>query len=375
LSISFCFTRIDDLPKIGASPTPPELAPMTVIPLPSQIDNRQWLYRRHPAGLVGPEHYELVTTPLATALAAGEVLVAARYWSVDPSMRINQSLKPTYNELPHPLDTVQTAGVVAQVMASSVPGLMPGDWVEGLLGWQTHARVHHSVLRKLDPALAAPSTALGVLGMPGRTAWFGLMESGRPKAGEVVVVSGAAGAVGSLVAQFALKNGCRVLGIAGGEAKCQWLRQTLGLTWALDYKAFATTEALAAELQRLTGGVDVYFDNVGGWITDAVIPLINRRARIVICGAISQYSGGLDAPELGPRFLHHLLYQRATIQGMLARDYLHRMDELLRAVGPMVQRGEIVFEESIVSGFDNLPATLQSLFTSDHRGKLLVAAS
>jgi NADPH-dependent curcumin reductase CurA len=115
-------------------------------------------------------------------------------------------------------------------------------------------------------------------------------------------------------------------------------------------------------------------DNVGGWIADAVIPIINRRARIVICGAISQYSGGLDAPELGPRFLHHLLYQRATIQGMLARDYLHRMDEMLRVVGPMVQRGDLVFEETVVHGFEQLPSTLQSLFTSDHRGKLLVQA-
>ena len=338
------------------------------------IDNRQWIYRRHPEGLVGPEHYELRTQALATDLSAGEVLVQAGYWSVDPYMRINQSLKPTYNELPHPLDTVQSAGVVGRVLASAAAGFTAGDWVEGLLGWQTHARVHHSVLRKLDPGLAAPSTALGVLGMPGRTAWFGLMESGRPKAGEVVVVSGAAGAVGSLVAQFALRNGCRVLGLAGGAAKCDWLRERLGLTWALDYKAYPDATALSAEIRRLTQGVDVYFDNVGGWITDAVIPVIQRRARIVICGAISQYSGQLDTPESGPRFLHHLLYQRATIQGMLARDYLHRMDEMLRVVGPMVQRGEIVFEQTVVQGFEQLPATLQSLFSGDHRGKLLVEA-
>jgi NADPH-dependent curcumin reductase CurA len=340
-----------------------------------QIDNRQWIYRRHPEGLVGPEHYELRTETLSTELSAGEVLVQAKYWSVDPYMRINQSLKPTYNELPHALNTVQTAGAVGQVLASGAAHLQAGDWVEGMLGWQTHARVHQSMLRKLDVGIAPPSTALGVLGMPGRTAWFGLMESGRPKAGEVVVVSGAAGAVGSLVAQFALRNGCRVLGIAGGQAKCDWLRERLGLTWALDYKAFADSAALSAEIKRLTQGVDVYFDNVGGWITDAVIPIINRRARIVICGAISQYSGGLDNAELGPRFLHHMLYQRATIQGMLARDYLHRMDEMLRVVGPMVQRGDIVFEETVVHGFEQLPVTLQSLFTSDHRGKLLVQAS
>ncbi len=336
------------------------------------IKNQQWIYIRHPDAIVGPEHYELRSEALSTSLSAGEVLVEAQYISVDPYMRINQSLKPTYNELPHALNTVQTAGVVARVLASSVPHLAVGDSVEGMLGWQTHARVHHSVLRKLDPSIAPVSTALGVLGMPGRTAWFGLTESGRPHAGEVVVVSGAAGAVGSLVAQFAKRHGCKVLGIAGGKAKCTWLNESLGLDWAVDYKAHSTAETLAAEIKALTGGVDVYFDNVGGMVSDAVIPLINRRARIVICGSISQYSGALDQAEMGPRFLHHMLYQRATIQGMLARDYLHRMDEMLAIVAPMVKAGEIVFEESIVEGFNQLPVALNNLFTGEHRGKLLV---
>lgn len=129
---------------------------------------------------------------------------------------------------------------------------------------------------------------------------------------------------------------------------------------------------MSARIKQLTGGVDVYFDNVGGMISDAVIPLINRRARIVICGSISQYSGGLDQPEMGPRFLHHMLYQRATIQGMLARDYVHRMDEMIVLVGPLVKAGEIIFEETVVHGFEQLPAVLNSLFTGDHRGKLLV---
>ncbi len=341
-------------------------------PLPAAIDNRQWLLERYPEGVVGPEHYRKRVEPLNTQLASSEVLVQARYISVDPYMRINHSLKPTYNETPHPLGAVQGAGVVAQVLASSVAHLRKGDWVEGMLGWQTHARVHHSVLRKLDPAVAPVSTALGVLGMPGRTAWFGLIESGRPHAGEVVVVSGAAGAVGSLVGQFAKRHGCTVLGIAGGAAKCAWLQDTLGFDHAIDYKAHADAAALSSAINALVGGVDVYFDNVGGTITDAVIPLVNLRARIVICGTISQYSGGLDQPELGPRFLHHMLYKRATIQGMLARDYAHRMDEMLRIVGPWVQSGEIVFEETVVEGFEKLPSTLNHLFTGDHRGKLLV---
>jgi len=334
--------------------------------------HRRWIYRRHPTGVVGPEHYELAEGPLDATLSDGEVLVRARFVSVDPYMRINQSLKPTYNERPHALDTVQTAGVVGQVVASRSPGFAGGDWVEGMLGWQTHARTHGSALRKLDPALAPVSTALGVLGMPGRTAWFGLTESGRPRAGEVLVVSGAAGAVGSLVAQFGKRHGMRVLGIAGGAAKCEWLTSALGLDWALDYRAFAGAQGLAAAIKARTGGVDVYFDNVGGWITDAVIPIVNLRARVVVCGSISQYSGGLDTPEPGPRFLHHLLYQRATLQGMLARDYLHRMDEMIRIVGPWVQRGEIVFEETIVHGFEQLPQALNRLFTGEHRGKLLV---
>jgi len=189
-----------------------------------------------------------------------------------------------------------------------------------------------------------------------------------------VVVSGAAGAVGSLVVQFAKRHGARVLGIAGGPAKCDWLRQTLGADWAIDYKAHDSADSLGAAIRALTGGVDVYFDNVGGMVTDAVIPLINRRARIVICGQISQYGGGLETPQLGPRLLHHMLYQRATIQGMLARDYLHRMDEMVRIVAPWVRAGEIVFEETVIHGFEQLPGALNSLFTGDHRGKLLVRA-
>ncbi len=333
--------------------------------------HQQWIYRRHPDGLVSGDHYELRSEPLAMDLSSGEVLVQAAYISVDPYMRINQSRKPTYNPEPHPLGAVQAAGVVGRVLGSAATGLREGDWVEGMLGWQTHARVHASVLRKLDPDAAPVSTALGVLGMPGRTAWFGLTESGRPRAGDVVVVSGAGGAVGSLVVQFARMHGCRVLGIAGGAAKCHWLTAALGADWALDYKTH-DADSLGEAIRAITGGVDVYFDNVGGWISDAVLPRINRRARIVICGQISQYSGGLDVPEAGPRLLQHLLYQRATMQGMLARDYVHRMDEMIGAVAPWVRSGELVLEETIIDGFERLPDALSQLFTGEHRGKLLV---
>ena len=337
----------------------------------AQYQNRQWIYRRQPAAQIGPEHYELVETPLDAELAQDEVLIAARYISVDPYMRINQAVGNTWQP-PHPFNVVQSASVVGQVIASRAAAYAEGDWVTAYSGWQTYAKLHASALTKLNPDQAPVTTALGVLGMPGRTAWFGLTEAGRPKAGEVVVVSGAAGAVGSLVVQFAKRHGCKVLGIAGGAEKCAFVRERLGADYAIDYKAHADAASLAKAIQAAVGGVDVYFDNVGGMTTDAVIPLINRRARIIICGQISQYSGGLDAPELGPRFLHHMLYQRATIQGILARDYVHRMDEMLPITAPWVKSGELVFEETIVDGFEQLPATLNRLFTGDHRGKLLV---
>ncbi|MBA3487897.1 MAG: NADP-dependent oxidoreductase [Lysobacter sp.] len=344
---------------------------MAAHPLPEHLVNRQWIYRQRPTDVVGEAHYALQETTLSTALAPGEVLLAAHYISVDPYMRINQSSQPTWME-PHPLDAVQGAGVVAQVLASAADGLSTGQWVSAYTGWQTLAKAHISGLTPLDPGQAPVTTALGVLGMPGRTAWFGLTEVGRAKAGEVVVVSGASGAVGSLVVQFAKRHGCTVVGIAGGAHKCEFVTGRLGADFAIDYRAHASSETLGEAIRAVVGGVDVYFDNVGGQVTDAVLPLINRRARVIICGQISQYSAGLDTPAQGPRLLHHLLYQRATVQGILARDYTHRMDEMLAVVGPWVQAGQVVFEQTMVEGFEQLPATLNRLFTGEHLGKLLV---
>ncbi len=335
------------------------------------FQNRQWFYTRRPTGRVGPEHYELRESTVEAALSVNEVIVRARYISVDPYMRIQQHERNTY-DVPHPLGIVQRAGVVGQVVASNSSRLAVDDWVLSYGGWQLYDKCHANDLQKLDPDSAPVSTALGVLGMPGRTAWFGLMEAGRPKPGDTLVVSGAAGAVGSLVAQFGKRAGCRVVGIAGGPDKCRYLLNTLGLDGAVDYRAFADANALRAELLRQTGGVDVYFDNVGGMVTDAVIPLIKRRARIVICGTIAQYDGGLDTPDLGPRFLQHMLFERATIQGILARDYLHRMDEMRAVVGPWVKDRSIVFDETFVDGFEQLPHALNMLFDGKNTGKLLV---
>jgi NADPH-dependent curcumin reductase CurA len=335
------------------------------------LDNDQWIYARRPDGRVGAEHYELRRTAVDQSLAANEVLVATRYISVDPYMRIQQAVRDTY-DVPHPLGIVQRAGTVGQVIATANARFAIGDWVLGYGGWQRYHKSHADELQKLDPDAAPVTTALGVLGMPGRTAWFGLMDAGRPKPGETLLVSGAAGAVGSLVAQFGKRAGCRVVGIAGGASKCGFLVDRLKLDAAIDYRLHSTAATLAIEIQRLIGGVDVYFDNVGGWITDAVIPLIKRRARVIICGAISQYDGGLDRPDSGPRLLQHLLFQRATIQGILARDYVYRMDEMKAIVAPWVKNGDIVFEETVIDGFEQLPAALNSLFSGQNLGKLLV---
>ena len=335
------------------------------------FDNQQWFYIKRPEGRVGAEHYELRESALPAALARNEVIVRAKYISVDPYMRIQQALRNTY-DVPHPLGIVQRAGVVGEVVASASESFAAGDWVLAYSGWQRYATCHAGELTKLDPTVAPVSTALGVLGMPGRTAWFGLMEAGRPKPGDTLVVSGAAGAVGSLVGQFGKKAGCRVVGIAGGARKIKFLTEKLGFDAAVDYRAHPHHAELMAAIREATGGVDVYFDNVGGMVSDAVIPLIKRRARIVICGAIAQYDGGLDRPDLGPRFLQHMLYERATIQGILARDYTHRMDEMRPVVSAWIRQGEIVFEETFVDGFDQLPAALNMLFTGQNIGKLLV---
>ncbi|SFV00397.1 hypothetical protein SAMN05216350_11218 [Polaromonas sp. YR568] len=335
------------------------------------MENKQWIYANRPTGRVGTEHFELRHTTLDTSLARNEVLLKAHFISVDPYMRIQQHERRTYDE-PHPLGIVQRAGVVSRVLSSASDHFKEGDWVLGYNGWQTFDKCHASELKKLDPDAAPVSTALGVLGMPGRTAWFGLMEAGKPRPGETLVVSGAAGAVGSLVAQFGKRAGCRVIGLAGGSEKCAYLKDRLGLDEAIDYKKFPDALSLHTYLKTLVGGVDVYFDNVGGMITDAVIPLINLRGRIVICGTISQYDGGLDHPEMAPRVLQHMLFQRATIQGILARDFAHRIDEQIAILAPWVRSKEIVFDETVVDGFENLPNALNMLFEGKNIGKLLV---
>jgi hypothetical protein len=337
---------------------------------------KKWIYTARPDGEGTPAHYRLETEETELRPVRGEVVVEGRFWSVDPYMRIQQSAGDTW-EAPHPINEVQGGDVVGQVVAigENAESLRPGDWVETYMGWRSHAIRAVTTCRKLDPSLAPPSTALHVLGMPGRIAYFGLLEAGQPKPGESLVVSGAAGAVGSIVGQIGKLAGLRVIGITGSVEKARWLTGELGFDAVINYHEHPTMDAMVdAFRQHCPDGVDVYFDNTGGHVTDAVIQSMNTRARIVICGQISQYQGGLDHPNQGPRLLQHFLYKRATMQGVLARDYTHRMDEMLKIMGPWVRDGRIRYSETFMDGFERLPDALSALFTGANTGKLMVRA-
>lgn len=278
---------------------------------------------------------------------------------------------------PHPLGKVQSGGAVCQVLVSkdATGNIEKGDIVLTGSGWQTHPVIAAASCHRIewDPKVAPHSYALGILGMPGRTAYFGLYDAGKPKEGETVVVSAAAGAVGSIVVQLAKLRGCRVVAIAGSEAKIKWLKEELHADEALNYKPWKTIDDVRNALaSACPAGVDVYFDNVGGMITDAIIlHLINNFARIVICGQITQYEGHLDHPEQGPRFLHRILYTRSTIQGILSRDYESRTNEMRQMISWLAE-GKLKFAETTVEGFEKLPQALNSLFHGEHTGKLVV---
>ncbi|GAA4277366.1 NADP-dependent oxidoreductase [Aquimarina mytili] len=341
----------------------------------TEFKNKQWIYTKRPEKLVDDSHYTLNESTINTAqLRPGQAIIHSEFFSVDPYMRIQQSSKDTWEE-PHPLNTIQGGAVVGKIIAINdiQSDLNEGDWVLSYTGWQEYAIADISSLRKLDPREVPVTTALGVLGMPARIAYFGLIEAGKPKQGETVVVSGASGAVGQVVAQIAKIKGCKVVGIAGSDEKTKYLRETLNLDAVINYKKHSSALAMKNVLSRVCPeGIDIYYDNVGGYITDAIFEVINLRARIIICGQISQYSGGLDDPELGPRFLHKMLYKRATIQGVLARDYNDRMDEMLKEMTPWVKDESLKYKETIVHGFENLPKALNMLFFGKNTGKLIV---
>ncbi|MEZ5402370.1 MAG: NADP-dependent oxidoreductase [Bryobacteraceae bacterium] len=297
----------------------------------------------------------------------GEFVIETAYLSVDPYMRGRMRDRASY-AAPTELGETMTGGGVGRVVASRNARFVEGDWVEGMTGWQTHVAARGSGFRKLDPSVAPVSTALGVLGMPGLTAYFGLFDVGGARAGETVLVSGAAGAVGSTVGQLAKIAGCRVVGIAGTDDKVRWLTEELGFDAAFNYK---TEPDLRARIGALCpNGVDVYFDNVGGPISDAAMPALALRARIAVCGQISQYNS--EEGEQCPRHWFHLIIKRARIEGFLVFDFAARYEEGLARLTEWVRGGRLKYREHFEDGIGRIPAAFIGMMQGANTGKMLV---
>jgi hypothetical protein len=327
--------------------------------------NRQFKLARRPKGMVSREDFEYAQAPLAQP-ADGEVLVKVEYISLDPAMRGWMNEGKSYIP-PVGIGEVMRAGAVGKVDSSKDPGFQEGDEVVGTLGVQEYAIAKGKNLTKVSSKLAPLPVFLGTLGMPGMTAYFGLLDVGKPKEGETVVVSGAAGAVGTVVGQIAKIKGCRVVGIAGGKDKCDWIVKDLGFDAAIDYKH---DDVKAALKQHCPKGVDVYFDNVGGDILDTVLTQLAMRARIVVCGAISQYNN--TTPVKGPSNYLSLLVNRARMEGMVVFDYASRYAEAAREMAGWMAQGKLKTREDIVEGIETFPETLLKLFKGENTGKLVL---
>ncbi len=316
-----------------------------------------------PDGLPRDTDFELRTQP-APALADGQVRVAVRYISIDPAMRVWMSEQKSYWP-PVGLGEVMRADGIGEVVESRHPGFAAGAWVSGLLGVQDSVVGDGRGLRAFDAsALPHPTWALGVLGAAGLTAWFGLNEIGKPQAGETVVVSAAAGAVGSAAVQIAKNRGCRVVGIAGGAGKCAFVRDELGADAAIDYKSEPVLKALST---HCPGGVDVYFDNVGGEILDAVLRRLRLKARIVLCGGISQYNASGDVR--GPANYLALIAARARMEGFVVIDYLTRAAEAHAEMVPWIRAGKLKTRVDTARGLETFAEALRRVYSGANFGK------
>jgi len=328
--------------------------------------NHQVRLAARPSGLPQPSDWAHTEEPVPTA-GPGELVVEVDYLSLDPAMRGWMNAGASYIE-PVELGAVMRAGAVGRVVASEHDGFPVGAHVSGAFGVQEVALTDGRGVTVVDPALAPLPTYLGTLGMTGMTAYFGLFDVGRPVAGQTVVVSGAAGAVGSVVGQLAKIHGCRVVGIAGGPDKCRWLTDDLGFDAAIDYKAEDVRQALR---EHAPHGVDVYFDNVGGDILDAALTRLARHARIVICGAISQYNA--TEGVRGPVNYLSLLVQRASMTGMVVFDYADRFGQAAGEMAGWIADGRLVSREEVVpGGVAAFPDALLRLFAGENTGKLVL---
>lgn len=334
--------------------------------------NHQVRLAQRPTTTATREHWSFTTEPVGEP-AEGGVLVKTLSLSLDPAMRGWLNDAKSYIP-PVAIGEVMRAGGVGRVIASRNPAFAVGDTVQGRLGVQEYlllapGEIKPSGLNKIDLGLGSIGQWLNVLGMPGMTGYFGLLDIGQPKPGETVVVSGAAGAVGQTVGQLAKIKGCRVVGIAGGAAKCDWVVKELGFDACIDYKAGAVREGLK---QHCPKGVDIYFDNVGGEILDHVLAKLARKARVIICGAISQYNNANSMPGEGPRNYLSLLVNRARMEGMVVFDYADRYPIAIAELAGYLKDGRMQSKEDTVQGLDTFPETLNKLFAGGNFGKLVL---
>ena len=330
--------------------------------------NRQITLAARPQGLPKETDFKLVESPVPV-IQDGEFLVKTNYVSVDPYMRGRMNEGKTYTD-GIPLGAVFGGGTVGTVVESKRNGVKVGDVIAGAWRWQEYAVVTPQTeeINRIDPSLAPISTALGILGMPGMTAYFGLLAITDPQPGETVVVSGAAGAVGSAVGQIAKIKGCRVVGIAGSRDKVDYVTHDLGFDAAFNYK---DVDDYFAKLKELCpNGIDVYFDNVGGPITDAAFRLINTHARISVCGQISQYN--LEKPEMGPRQLSLLVSRQAKAEGFLAFQFSDRYPEAKAEMAGWIKEGRLKYRENIIEGIENTPKAFIGMLQGENIGKQLV---
>jgi NADPH-dependent curcumin reductase CurA len=331
--------------------------------------NRQWRLAARPVGLIKESDFEWTQEPVP-APGEGELIVHNLYLSLDPTYRGWMNETATYLR-PVAIGEVMrgiTIGVVERSRHAQFP---EGTLVQGTLGWQDYALTNGTGLTVLPNNPSIPLTAhLGLFGIIGPTAYFGLLDIGKPQAGETLVVSAAAGAVGSLVGQIGKIRGCRVVGIAGSEEKCRWIKDELGFDAALNYK----TEPVRASLkQHCPDGIDIHFENVGGEILDAALSWINLRARIVLCGLISQYNATKPVP--GPYYFANILVKRARVEGFIVLDYMHRAQEAIRDLSQWYAEGRLRYRVDVVEGLENAPRAINKLFDGSNMGKLVVKVS
>ena len=340
------------------------------MPAIDSLTNHQVRLAARPVGLPTRANWDF-TTEAVPEPASGGVLVRTLFLSLDPAMRGWMNDAKSYIA-PVGVGEVMRAGGIGVVVASKNPAFAAGDTVSAGLGVQEYCLIPEAELKrngifKIDPRLGSLTQWLNVLGMPGMTGYFGLMDVGQPKAGDTVVVSGAAGAVGQTVGQLAKIHGCRAVGIAGGPAKCEWVVNELGFDACIDYKSGSVRDGLKAHCPN---GVDVYFDNVGGDILDQVLARINRKARIIICGAISQYNN--TAPVQGPKNYLSLLVNRARMEGIVVFDYADRYPIAVAEMAAYLKDGRMKSKEDVAYGLDTFPEALLKLFNGENFGKLVL---